>query len=197
MPRVNQHTHQWVIRGRRRGITLGRWLLLSVMICLGTAGCRSSGSVPSDASPRAYPADFALVLTVRGSAEADTGRDREPRHRSAQHVLTPDRLLRVALGPGVHADLYPPASAQVSIEQMALLYRLAAAARESADEASSPSETSPARPAPPPTVASANPITYRLTLTAHGQRWTYRFPPRENAAATALLDELIRLRGGS
>lgn len=180
--------------------SLGVVLLAAVL--LGVGGCQPVVA-PSAENDAAYPPDFSLVFTVHGSPDADAGRDLEPRHRSAQHVITPDRLLRVALGPGVHADLYPPATAKISIERMALLYRLASAAQQTgpADAqpptnpaASAPTSTTPT--APTPGVLPTAPITYRLTLTGHGQHWTYDTHPRQNAAATALLDELIRLRGG-
>lgn len=169
------------------------------MLVIVVSGCRPGATSPPD--PAGYPPDFALVFLVRGTPEADAGRDPEPRHRSAQHVLTPDRLLRVALGPGVHADLYPPPTAKIPVERMALLYRLVDAARQSVVAVpASEGQTTPATAAPPTAepapVAPTAAVTYHLVLTAHGRHSTFDTDPRQNAAATALLDELIQLRGG-
>ena len=177
-------------------------LVALVVAALGWVAACGAPVVPRE-TPAGYPPDFALVMTVYGEPSADAGRDPEPRHRSAQHIVTPDRLLRAALGPGTHADYYPGPTAKLSPAQMGLIYRLAVAALAS-ENTNLPHENTPptppnaatARAAAVPALAPGAGVSYRLTLEAHARVTTYDTTPQRNAAATALLDELIRLRGG-
>lgn len=145
------------------------------------AGCQSpQRQATLDAA--AYPPDFTLVFFVK--AHGSDRPDDSPHQRPAQHAVTPDRLLRAALGPGVTPRFHPPATATLTAEQMAELYRLAEAAAQA--EAGLLPISRAARPA----------VVYRLTLTAGGTSTDLRTAPDRNPAARDLLDLLIQLRGG-
>ncbi len=153
-----------------------RWTAVGCLLtCLAAlAAC----SMPVDAPAPPYPPDFALVFHVDGPADAA-----DPLRRPAQHVVEPSRKLRVMLGPGATVADYPPPTARLSPTQMADLYRLARAAV--LDD-----------PAPP-AGATASTI-YRVTLTAGGRTTTRALDAEAKPApaATALLRELVQLRGG-
>lgn len=164
------------------------------------AGCRAT-SAADPANGPAYPPDFALVFFVDGLSGSRRAEPPDPRRRSAQHVVTADRWLRVALGPGVGPDHYPPATARLHPDQIAELYRLADAAGltpGSATDAGTEPQTTPDAPLGGDRrgVDPTSPVAYRVVLTAHGRRVATTVDPARNPAAAALLDELIRLRGG-
>lgn len=149
-------------------------LCSSVFICgyfvLVAAGC----AVLPEWDEEVPPPDFALVFTVFPR----NGIDASELTRPAQHILTPDRVYRVALGPGVTHDLFPPATAKVSPGEVE---RLWAIVREHDLDTRSRGGT------------EADP--YRVSITAGGRTWRYDTGPDDDGAV-ALLRELIRMRGG-
>ncbi len=171
------------MRRRRLLHPAAAWLAPLVVwtTALGIAGCETpTRQATLDAA--AYPPDFTLVFFVE--ADGSDGPADLPEQRPAQHVVTPDRLLRAALGPGVTPRFHPPATATLTAGQMAELYRLAEAAAQA--EAGLPPISRAARPA----------VVYVLTLTASGTSADLRTTPDRNPAARDLLDLLIQLRGG-
>ena len=111
----------------------------------------------------AYPPDFTLVFFV--AADEWPGEPTPPASRPAQHTVTPDRILRAALGPGVSPRFHPPATATLSVDQMAELYRWAEQAV--ANKAGLPAMSAAARPE----------VVYRLSITTHGASDEFRPNP--------------------
>lgn len=189
-----------------------------MLACLSAAGCESlGGRATRDAA--SYPPDFSLVVTVIASAAEQP--DPPAAFRPAQHLLEPDRLLRVAFGTGTHAQYYPPPTARLSPGQVAELYRRAKQLRDTAP----PSSLSPpsfdsandSRPGISPTRAGgsapgdgdrdgAGPtlppatdtrrVVCQVTLTADRRVSQLQVDPRVEPAGRALLDLLVELRGG-
>ncbi|MEM1107197.1 MAG: hypothetical protein AAGH99_00725 [Planctomycetota bacterium] len=154
----------------------------AAIFTLALAGCVSPDrQAVLDAA--AYPPDFTLEFFVTAD-EPLPGETGSPANRPAQHVVTPDRKLRAALGPGVSPRFHPPTTALLSKAEMTDLYRLAEASAEA--EAGLAPISAAARPA----------VVYQLRFTAHGQPAALRTLPDRNPKAQALLDRLVQLRGG-
>ena len=154
---------------------------LAVGIVLITAGCHPPQRT-AVLEAAAYPPDFTLVFFV--AADEWPGEPTPPASRPAQHTVTPDRILRAALGPGVSPRFHPPATATLSVDQMAELYRWAEQAV--ANKAGLPAMSAAARPE----------VVYRLSITTHGESDEFRTTPTRNPSARKLLERLIDLRGG-
>lgn len=149
--------------------------LLAIGLCM---GCQTTDTEPTAMAGREYPPDFALVFTVQPQGLVAVS---DPMYQPAQYVVESDRTLRVALGPGVHPDLYPPPTAILKPQEMVDLHRLVAngalmqAASEPTDDAD---------------------IAYHLAITADGRTNRLTTTPTATPAAADLLRKLIALRGG-
>ncbi|MFA9476806.1 hypothetical protein ACERK3_00735 [Phycisphaerales bacterium AB-hyl4] len=153
------------------------WPAVIAALALLFVGC---APIPPTAAEHGYPPDFSLVFTVKhDDAPSDL---LDPLAMPAQHVVSPDRTLRVALGPGAGHDFHPAVTARLSPQQMIQLYRIA--------------EAGNLLDAPPHTDTDVDPtgLHYRITLTAHGYRRHYTTTPTDHPAATMLLERLIKLR---
>jgi hypothetical protein len=145
---------------------------MGVMLCL--SGCQHTVETASS-----YPPDFALRVSVEGPVEPS-----RPAFRSAQHIIEPSRKLRVMLGAGVDASLYPPPTATLTHEQMQKLYQAASQAIDAEYGGSGPSRVDP----------ESSRVAIRLI--ANGREvQTVRIAQR-NPDVIELLDLLVRLRGG-
>lgn len=155
----------------------GRWLWLWSLALVWGAGCR--GPQPAPLGERSYPADFALEMTVEAVTFA-SGSD--PLRYPSRYVLEPNRVLRVALGPGVHAGLHPPPTATLSPDEMAEVYRRierGGLMEEGEGQAAS---------------APAGDVVYRLAITADGRTRRFTTTPEASPAAVSLLERLVALR---
>ncbi|MEX0654038.1 MAG: hypothetical protein WD534_13410 [Phycisphaeraceae bacterium] len=156
-------------------------------VALMLAGCAAP---PAGGGAQGYPPDFAMIFTVEhDAAEAEAGAD--PLARPAQHLVLPDRTLRVALGPGATHDYYPQVTARLTPAQMRELYRLVRAGEllEPVDESVE---------LEPGVVPGVDPgaLRYRLSITVHGYRREYVTTPEQRPGAVLVLQRLVALRGG-
>ena len=174
---------------RRRGPVLV--MLLSVWL-LSQAGCESVRQTPPLGAAD-YPADFSLVLTVR--SQATDGDGSATAYRPAQHLLEPDRLLRVAFGAGTHARYYPPPTARLAPAQVAELYRRTRSLIDQTPKMSGEAGAPAADPGLGPAV-DADRVLCQITVTAHRRVTQLTVDPRRSPPAQALLDLLVQLRGG-
>ena len=163
--------------------------LIATLILLLTLTACTTSRRQANLDAAAYPPDFALVCTVTAPDDPHTDPAADPppllpRYRPAQHLLEPDRLLRVALGPGTHRGLYPPPTARLQPAQVAELYRLTARLKTSNPN---PPHASPPDPAG---------INCRLSFTANGTTTELRGDPQQWPELDALLQQLVQLRGG-
>lgn len=92
------------------------WLVCGVMLTWG--GCAAP---PDRYDPAHRPGDFTLRLTL--TADADSSAEAMPTE-PGQYVVTPDRVMRVALGRGAHAGLYPGRTGRLTRREMDRLWRL-------------------------------------------------------------------------
>ncbi len=96
------------------------------------AGCAGSEDrFQASLSQTEPPADFVLGLTIYAAQGVQP--DQLPKAlRPARFVLEADAVLRVGVGPGVSAALFPPRTRQLSPEQVQEIWTLAAAAGQNA-----------------------------------------------------------------
>ncbi len=140
-----------------------------------------------------YPPDFGGVVTVTSAVDLEPAR-----HRSAQHLVQPDRLLRVALGPGVHHRFYPAPTAKLSPAEMANIFRALrdVDARDTRPKTGLPdaAEKDPAGTLDPQFDDTA--VWCEVTYTAYGQTIELAGDPRQNPPLDAVLQMFVDLRGG-
>lgn len=130
-------------------------ILVSGFLC----GCAAG---PARLSQSPVPVDFSLEV-----------RDYSP-DAGALYIVEPDRWFRAATGADPVVQIYPPATRQLTPEQMASLWRLAEGmASSDADDAGS--------------------AWLSVHLTANGERATARLDPAADAEAAGLISELRRL----
>ena len=131
------------------------------------------------------PADFVLRVTLEAAGDGTEADDADLPTPPGQYVVTPDRELRVALGPGATAGVYPPRTAVLSPEEMDALWRLTVEAWRSARR----ENTSAVRE------KHAAGLRVRVRFRGGGVSRSFAAPLRDEGAR-ALVSRLVSLRGG-
>lgn len=146
------------------------------------AGC-AAPLVRYDAQHR--PADFVLRVTLEAAGDGTEADDADPPTEPGQYVVMPDRELRVALGSGATAGVYPPRTAVLSPEEMDALWRLTVEAWRSARR----ENTSAVRE------QHAAGLRVRVRFRGGGVSRSFAAPLRDEGAR-ALVSRFVTLRGG-
>lgn len=151
------------------------------------AGCAAT---PERYDPARRPADFSLRVTLEAAGGAQgqgvTAQDvDELPTEPGQYVVMPDRELRVALGPGATADVYPGRTAVLSPREMDELWRRTVEAWRSARRASSQAQD------PPRSAAIALRVRFRGAGRSRSFTTSLRDPAGRSLAAW-----LVSMRGG-
>lgn len=160
---------------------LGRWsggVAMAAVLTL--AGCVSPQRDPR-LTHKEMPIDFAVHVYVEGDPAVT-----DPLRQTSQYILQPDRLLRVAVGPGVTAGYFPRATRALTPAEMEALW---GHVRESG--LMHEPTTAPA------TQPSESGIRYHVEITAHQQVHEFVTRPEESTATVELLMQLAKLRGAA
>ncbi|MFW6060426.1 MAG: hypothetical protein ACODAQ_09600 [Phycisphaeraceae bacterium] len=138
-------------------------------------GCRAPGVMEVE-----YPGDLALVVTVQPGLYAGTD---DPTRAPAQYVVQSDRTLRVAWGPAVRHDLYPPTTTAVlHPREMARLHGIVEEHELMAAESAARNEQDEAW--------------YQVEITAGGRTHRYVTSPGESRGTVVLVRTLAGLYRG-
>lgn len=129
--------------------------------------------------------DFLLRVTVEAwgdpSRDESAGLPTEP----GQYVVTPDRELRVALGPGATADVYPGRTAVLRPEEMDELWRLTVQAWRSVENRAAGAKQG----------SRSGEMRVRVRFRGEGVSRSFK-APLDAEGVRALANRLISLRGG-
>ena len=159
------------------------WWVWAALAGLLATGCEVAPWVDREAAAfPPVPPDFSLVFTVQTTDEVKnmTPALAQPLYRPAQHVLTPERVLRVAYGPGVTRQLFPEPTATLTPAQVEDLWRIIVINDLLHHTGDARSEA---------------PVTYYISITAGDERYRYATTPNASTGAVDLLRALVALRG--